>query len=99
MSCLDVSMLLYLRLFVSLGSRLPHSKASNNASLSNRRRKFTLHRMFQQEHGMRATIELRAIADIAFGSTPENLMSALQKRRFCLVANSLLDGAVSVGRG
>jgi hypothetical protein len=39
--------------------------------------------MFQQEHGMRATIELSLrgrIADIAFGSAPKNSMSALQRR-------------------
>ena len=59
MSRLDVSMLLYLRLFVSIWE--PDClilKASNNARLSNRRRNSTLHRMFQQERGMRERIEL-----------------------------------------
>jgi hypothetical protein len=54
-------------------ANLPHSKASDNPRLSNGRRIPTLHRIFQQERGMRESIELplRAIADVAFGSKPE----------------------------
>ena len=65
MSRLDVSMVAVPPIVCfHLRTRLPHSKASNNARLSNGRRNSTLHRMFQQKRGMRERIDL----SFAFGS-------------------------------